>query len=101
MAQPPVQKGRVAPDRLNTSFHVFEGVAATLIAVIIFGALIYINVMFGGQIHRESVIEGLNYSVQTVTTVGYGNWVPPGIKENDDRILNLKLVSIPFMLIGA
>lgn len=83
------------------TWHFFEGVIATLVAVIILGTLIYINVMFSGKINQSSVIEGLNYSVQTVTTVGYGNWVPPGITEDDNRILTLKLVSVPFMLIGA
>ena len=30
----------------------------------------------GGFALDEPRIEALNYAVQTVTTVGYGNWVP-------------------------
>lgn len=32
--------------------------------------------MFGPNITVESLIEAFNYSLQTITTVGYGNWVP-------------------------
>jgi hypothetical protein len=41
--------------------------------------------MFGPSPTPDSLIETLNYSFQTITTVGYGNWVPAGwdIKEMD------------------
>ena len=46
--------------------------------------------MFGPIPTRDSLIETLNYSLQTITTVGYGNWVPAGwdLKE-------------PFMFVGG
>jgi hypothetical protein len=38
-----------------------------------------------GSPSSSSLIETFNYSFQTITTVGYGNWVPAGwdIKEMD------------------
>ena len=63
-----------------------------------------------------AVIEALNFSVQTITTVGYGNWVsenPPCHGKVDvwiplgaawvkvPGVLLMKLVSVPFMLVGA
>ena len=66
------------------------------------------------KVDVAALIDALNYSVQTITTVGYGNWVssdPPcnvlmefsipltGVKVSG--VLLMKLVSIPFMLVGA
>jgi hypothetical protein len=63
-----------------------------------------------------AAIEALNYSVQTITTVGYGNWLsegPPCHGKVDvwiplgatwasvPGVLLMKLVSVPFMLVGA
>lgn len=52
-----------------------------------------------------SSLETFNHSFQTITTVGYGNWVPAGwdIKEMDlqNRILYVKAISLPFMLVGG
>lgn len=61
--------------------------------------------MFGPNITRDSPIEALNYSLQTITTVGYGNLVPAGWDtrepELQTRILYVKAISIPFMLVGG
>jgi hypothetical protein len=74
----------------------------------------YIQVMFDGRKDTASLIEALNYSAQTITTVGYGNWSPPqlkpcepGVQLNDcdpqfhSRLLRMKALSVPFMLVGA
>ncbi len=47
------------------------------------------------------IIEGLNFSVQTVTTVGYGNWTPDRVSLSDQRVLNVKAFSIVLMLDGT
>ena len=69
-----------------------------------FGAA-YHWVMFGPIPTLDSLIETSNYSLQTITTVGYGNWVPAGwdINETDlqNRILYVKAISVPFMLVGG
>lgn len=82
------------------TWRIFEGLISALAALTIINWALYILIMFEGKIDARSVIEAANYSVQTVTTVGYGNWVPPGIPENDPRILMVKLLSLPFMLSG-
>lgn len=54
---------------------------------------------------RLFYFEALNYSFQTITTVGYGNWVPVGWDaskpELQERILYVKAISVPFMLVGG
>lgn len=77
-----------------------------LIILLIIFSVAYIVVMFEGQVNHESIIEALNYSAQTVTTVGYGNWVPTHWNFQQDsglhqRVLFMKLLSVPFSLIGA
>lgn len=57
--------------------------------------------MFDGTITLGSVTEAVNYATQTVTTVGYGNWVPAGMPPADPRILAMKFASVPFMIFGA
>jgi len=61
--------------------------------------------MFGPHITAESLIEAFNYSLQTITTVGYGNWVPASWdtskEELQTRILYVKAISVPFMLVGG
>ncbi len=61
--------------------------------------------MFGPHITVESLIESFNYSLQTITTVGYGNWIPAswdvGKEELRTRILYVKAISVPFMLVGG
>ena len=73
---------------------------ALFVAVLLFG-MAYIDIMFNGDISAESLTEAAYYAAQTVTTVGYGNWVPKGVDAQDPRILEMKLVSVPFMLLGA
>ena len=63
--------------------------------------------MFDGEkrFSEAALIEGAYYSMQTITTVGYGNWVPTNLEEKKDKIdakiLNIKLISVPFMFFGA
>ena len=79
-------------------------VSSLLVFAFIFTAA-YHWLMFGPNISRESLIEALNYSLQTITTVGYGNWVPAGWditkEELQTRILYVKAISIPFMFVGG
>lgn len=57
----------------------------------------------------EAWVEGAYYAVQTVTTVGYGNWESPTVimryKPRPDlyalKVLHIKQLSILLMLIGA
>ena len=57
--------------------------------------------MFDWEISERAVIESRNFAAQTITTVGYGNWVPRSVADDDVRVLAVKAVSIPFMLTGA
>jgi hypothetical protein len=57
-------------------------------------------IMFDGRYTPETVVEALNFSVQAVTTVGYGNWKPAAVEEKDTRVLWVKVISIPTMLAG-
>jgi len=41
------------------------------------------------------------YAAETLTTVGYGNWIPPGIPEGDYRVYRMKGLSIYYMYFGA
>jgi hypothetical protein len=76
-----------------------------LLVAIYVGSFAYIDVMFDGRITSESIVEGLNYSTQTVTTVGYGNWVPSQCRMDDPivqrKILKMKSLSIPYMIFGV
>ena len=59
-------------------------------------------VMFGVRAAIEdSYVDAPYFSVQTVTTVGYGNWWPPDVKESDPRLFWVKIISIPRMVAGA
>ena len=63
------------------------------------------DIMYDGVFTRESVIEGVNFAAQTLTTVGYGNWetpaVPHDVPDRPARILTMRLWSIGFMILGA
>jgi hypothetical protein len=65
----------------------------------------YIDVMYDNDINRESVIEGTSFAMQTVTTVGFGNWEHPALGDREpnhmERVLTLRALSIGFMLFGA
>jgi hypothetical protein len=78
-----------------------------LLVIILVSARTFLVVMYDDQMTYESVIEAGNYAVQTVTTVGYGDWATPAIpKATPDptrpyRVLRMKGWSIVFMLLGA
>ena len=79
-----------------------------LLAFVCFGAAYtFIQVMYDGYVSQETVIEALNYSVQTITSVGYGNWEQPAVQplvpmpRHEQRVLRMRAYSIVFMLIGA
>jgi hypothetical protein len=83
---------------VNRHLRLVVRIALVLLASsFVFGAA-YHWVMFGSSPTRDSLIETLNYSFQTITTVGYGNWVPAGwdVKETDlqNRILYVKAISV-------
>jgi hypothetical protein len=46
-----------------------------------------------------ALVEALNFSIQTITTVGYGNWAT-GLADRDPALLMLKLISLPTMIVG-
>lgn len=71
---------------------------------------VHLSIMEGAlTFERRPVIEAANYAVQTVTTVGYGNWVPPSVEQAaqhqdanaQDKILRMKGFSVVFMLAGG
>jgi hypothetical protein len=84
-------------------------VSAILISPVVFAFLstaAYHWLMFGPNVSWKSLIEASNCALQTITTVGYGNWVPASWDPvNDDelqtRILYVKAVSVLFMLVGG
>lgn len=65
------------------------------------GADVYIKKIHDGHVQSATITEGFSFSVQTVTTVGYGNWPFPGIKADNMRLLELREYSIGLMLVGA
>jgi hypothetical protein len=79
---------------------------ATLLLVLSLSSAAYIEVMFDRELSLESFMEALYFSVQTVTTVGYGNWEPVWVRDMSrtaflTRVFRVKVISIPTMLIGA
>lgn len=70
-----------------------------LLVVLVSSTIGYIRIMYGNQISGQSVVDGLYFSVQTVTTVGYGNWQPS--TSTDTQVFWVKVISIPTMLAGA
>jgi hypothetical protein len=71
------------------------------VSAIVIGAHAHISYFFNGHISLPAVIEGLYYSVQTVTTVGYGDWIPLRMTRDDPRILAMRTFSIFLMLGGT
>ncbi len=63
--------------------------------------------MYDGHVTEESLIEAANYAVQTVTTVGYGNWENPALQQTPAppdwpaRVLVMRAWSALYMLLGA
>jgi hypothetical protein len=72
-----------------------------LCAAIVFGAAFYVICFCKNHWSTATVIEGLNYSVQTATTVGYGNWAPPAIAFTDPILVTMKEFSLFLMLSGV
>lgn len=64
----------------------------------------YIDVMYDGRWDPISRVEGLNFAVQTLTTVGYGNWEKPAMGEvpnQAQRVFLMRRWSIVYMVAGA
>lgn len=80
-------------------------IVSCLIVFTVISTFAYHWLMFGSSLTAESTTEALNYSVQTITTVGYGNWVPSSWDMDNGelrkRILYVKALSVPFMLVGG
>jgi hypothetical protein len=54
------------------------GLATTVLGIAFVSSMVaFVYVLYGGAITTESVIEGSHYAMQTVTSVGYGNWESP------------------------
>lgn len=85
--------------------HLLGAAVLTLLAVTVVFAAGYHWLMFGLEFGGESLTEDLNYALQTATTVGYGNWVPTtwdlGNEDVQTRVLRVKALSVPFMLVGG
>jgi hypothetical protein len=95
-----------------------KALGSMVLGTIIIASLLYIRIVFDSQHSLESWIEALSFSVQTVTTVGYGNWgvsnasskcevslqlalLWPIQEAGDCRLVNVKMLSIALMLWGA
>ena len=74
---------------------------ANLLTFVVIVAGAYLRIMSEGSVSWASVVDAFYFSIQTVTTVGYGNWIPVGVSEGDPRIFWVKVLSLPAMLIGA
>ena len=76
-----------------------QGSLLFFISTVTLASILYMNERYGELTWRsDAIVEALNFSVQTVTTVGYGNW-SNGLSE--DAILRVKMISIPTMFFGA
>jgi hypothetical protein len=80
---------------------VLGAVSVGVVALCFLGAAAHIHAFWHHTLSDESIIEGLNYSVQTVTTVGYGNWVPDRLQATFPQMLYMKRFSVYLMLAGA
>jgi Ion channel len=76
-------------------------VIARLASAIVIGAAVHISYFANGQVSIQTIIESLNYSVQTATTVGYGDWIPAGTHAGDPKLVAVRAFSIFLMLGGA
>ena len=73
---------------------VLELLLTALVGSIVFGIVGYLAIVHGGSIGSKELIDAIWFSVQTVTTTGYGSfpdsvWTP-----------KLKLLSVCIMLVG-
>lgn len=67
-------------------------------------ASVFIYVLYGGVVSIESLIEAGHYAMQTITTVGYGNWESPALKTtvfDPHSVLVMRAWSMLFMGLGA
>ena len=87
--------------------HVFPWMLVLLIisvaALTADGADTFIYEMYSGNRSAETIAEGFNFSVQTVTTVGYGNWPlrDHSLTATNDQYMELRTYSIFLMAMGA
>jgi hypothetical protein len=72
-----------------------------LVVVVIGGARAYIHVFYQNDFSSDSLIDGLNYAIQTVTTVGYGNWPFHASQYSDAQLREMNLYSLGTMIAGA
>jgi hypothetical protein len=80
--------------------------AFLFVLTVAFATRTYVQVMYDGQISHESLVEGMNYAVQTATTVGFGNWETPVFRSDSPRdrsakVFSLRAWSVLYMLLGA
>ncbi len=64
----------------------------------------FVYVLYGGTLTKESAVEASNYAMQTVTTVGYGNWETPALKTttfDPTAVLWMRLWSVLYMFLGG
>ena len=79
----------------------FGPVLTFVMVLVVLSSSAYIVIMFDGRYMPESVVEALDFSVQTFTTVGYGIWKPAAVEEWDAKGFRAKVISIPGMIAGA
>lgn len=79
--------------------------AGFLLVIILLSCRTYIRVMYDNQLTYDSAVESANFAVQTVTTVGYGNWETPihplDFADRSERLLQMRFWSVVYMLFGA
>lgn len=73
---------------------VVEGLVVALVGSVVFGIGGYLLIVHDGSYDRNGLVDAIWFSVQTVTTTGYGSfpesvWTP-----------KLKLLSVCLMLVG-
>ena len=70
------------------------------------GALLFLLFSLGiglahsGDMQSTTIAEGFSFSIQTVTTVGYGNWPFPGANYDNRGSFELREYSIGVMIFG-
>ena len=74
---------------------------SALVVLMVVATAVYIRTVFPGQLSLISLVEGAYYSIQTVTTVGYGNWTSDYAIMSTETIHAMKAWSLLFMLSGA
>lgn len=82
--------------------------STVLVAITVFGMIAHLVIISDGALAWKSVVEAACFSVSTVTSVGYGDWLPYEMDKTDqsgmlhaERVQTMKAASIPLMLFGA